>query len=77
MYNLGQVYYDQKRFDDAEAPLKQILQSQLEDSQFGSEDNDTLFTMNMLANVYISQKRYDEARSLLTRVLQVQENLLG
>jgi hypothetical protein len=49
MPRLADVYFDQDRYDDAETLLKQTLQSQ--ESQLGSEDNDTLSTMNTLAHV--------------------------
>jgi tetratricopeptide (TPR) repeat protein len=67
MLNLGLVYYDQLKYDEAEPLLKKA--SDLRQEIFGEDHPNTFFAMNALALLYMHQGKYDVAEKLFNIVL--------
>ena len=74
-YNLGLLYNDQGRLDEAEAMYDRALQGY--ERALGPEHTSTLRTVNNLGVLYKDQGRLDEAEAMYGRALQGYERALG
>jgi serine/threonine-protein kinase len=76
MENLGWVYFDQNRFEEAEKLLIEAVEA-----NFGveNEDNwwDAPISMNMLASLYIVQGRFREAEEYCLKAMEIVRSHLG
>jgi tetratricopeptide (TPR) repeat protein len=72
--NLGLVYQDLKRYDDAERLHQQALGAL---QRSGGQDTALATTLNNLASVAMATKRYGEAQGFLRRALEVYRETAG
>jgi non-specific serine/threonine protein kinase/serine/threonine-protein kinase len=75
MNNLGVLYKDLSRFDEAESLYKQVLEGQRR--TLGADHPDTLNTLHNLAALYRDSGRYDEAEPLFKQALKARRDKLG
>ncbi|KAN0072316.1 hypothetical protein V8E54_009245 [Elaphomyces granulatus] len=75
LYNLGRLYMDQDKLDEAEKMYQCALQG--EEKALGPDHTSTLETVNNLGNLYVSQGKLDEAEKMYQRALQGKEKALG
>jgi len=73
--NLGEVYRNLGRFDEAEPLYHQALA--IDEQTIGPEHPDTAIDLNNLATLYYNQGRYDEAEPLYRRALAIYEKVRG
>ena len=73
--NLGDLYYEQDRNDEAERLFKRALETR--DHVLGSEHANTLVSVNDLGVLYQTEKRYGDAEPLFKRALEARERVLG
>jgi tetratricopeptide (TPR) repeat protein len=74
--NLGHLYFERGRFDDAELPLGRA-QAIFEQARGHYQPEQLAFVLKNLGEVYIEQRRDDDAESLLRRALAIQEKEFG
>jgi tetratricopeptide (TPR) repeat protein len=72
--NLGILYADQGRLENAEAMYERALQGK--EKAWGPEHTSTLSTVNNLGNLYKSQGRLDKAEAMYERALDGYEKAL-
>ena len=75
MEQLANLYYTQKRYDEAEPLFREALQ--LSREVLGPHHPRTLNNMNGLAFLYHAQGRYNEAEPLYRELLQLCREVLG
>ncbi len=73
--SLGQLYYKQGRYLEAEPLLQKALA--LRKQLLGSNHPDIALSLNNLAGLYYAQCRYSEAESLYLQSLEITEGELG
>ena len=72
---LGRVYYDEGRWDEAEKPQTQVMETQK--TKLGTNHSDTLTSMANLASTYRNQGRWLEVEKLEEQVVETQKTKLG
>ena len=72
--SLGLVYVEQRRYKDAERLFQKVFDEY--ESQYGSEDPNTLTAMHDLAYAHYCQREYDIAESLFEKALRGSEAVL-
>ncbi len=73
--NLGEIYYKQGKYDQAESLFIQSLN--IRKNIFGEKDFDTAQSLNNLALLYQNQRKYKKSESLLFQSLEIMKNILG
>ena len=73
--NLGNVYFDQARYDEAESLYKRSLA--IAEAAGGPDHPTVALSLLNLARVYQDRNRYALAEPLLKRSLAIQERLYG
>ena len=73
--NIGIVFEQQGKFEEAEQRYSETLQIRLK--VFGEDSLDVAKTRMNIANICNGQGRYDEALKIYTGVVQIQERALG
>jgi tetratricopeptide (TPR) repeat protein len=74
-HNLGLLYADQGKLDEAEKMYQRALQGM--EKAWGPDHTSTLSTVNNLGNLYKSQGKLDEAEKMYQRALQGKEKAWG
>jgi tetratricopeptide (TPR) repeat protein len=74
-HELGRLYADQGKLDEAEKMYERALQGN--EKTLGAEHTSTLDTVNNLAVLYSDQGKLDEAEKMYERALQGSEKALG
>jgi TolA-binding protein len=74
-YRLGQEYYSQQRYAEAEQLLRQSVQQR--EKVLGAEHVHTLESKYLLVVTLYKQQKYAEAEALLRELVQQQEKVLG
>ena len=74
-HNLGRLYSDQGKMDEAETMYQRALQGY--EKAWGPDHTSTLNTVNNLGNLYKAQGKMDEAETMYQRALQGYEKALG
>ncbi|PMD65959.1 FabD/lysophospholipase-like protein [Hyaloscypha bicolor E] len=75
VHNLGILYQEQGKLDEAEKTYQQALQGK--EKALGAEHTSTLRTINNLGSLYKNQGKLDEAEKMYQRALQGNEKALG
>jgi tetratricopeptide (TPR) repeat protein len=75
LYNLGILYADQGKLDEAEEMYQRALQGY--EKAWGPDHTSTLKTVNNLGNLYNSRGKLDEAEEMYQRALQGKEKAWG
>jgi tetratricopeptide (TPR) repeat protein len=75
LYNLGSLYVDQGKLDEAEKMYQRALQGY--EKAWGPGHTSTLDTVNNLGALYADQGKLDEAEKMYQRALQGYEKALG
>jgi tetratricopeptide (TPR) repeat protein len=75
IYNLGYLYADQGKLDEAEKMYQRALQGR--EKAWGPEHTSTLDTVNNLGILYVDLGRLDEAEKMYQRALQGYEKAWG
>ncbi len=75
LYDLGHSYAAQKRYSEAEPPLKRSLD--IRENLLGREHLDVAQSLYMLGMVYVVQGKFEEAQPLLRDSLAIKEKALG
>ena len=75
LHNLGDLYADQGKLDEAEKMYVRALQGR--EKALGSDHTSTLDTVNNLGNLYQNQGKLAEAEKMYVRALQGSEKALG
>jgi tetratricopeptide (TPR) repeat protein len=74
-YKLGEEYFDQRRYGEAEQLLRQSVQQR--EKVLGAEHVNTLESKYLLALTLYAQQKYAEAEQLLRQLVQQWEKVLG
>lgn len=74
LHNLGDLFVDQGRLDDAEAMYERALRGK--EKALGPEHTSTLDTVYNLGILYMDQGRLDESEAMYERALQGKEKAL-
>src|SRR6266576_506723 len=74
-YNLGLLYADQGKLDEAEKMYQRALQGK--EKAWGPDHTSTLNTVNNLGVLYANQGKLDEAEKMYQRALQGYEKAWG
>jgi len=75
MLNLGTLYSDRAKYDEAEPLLKKAFD--LRKEKLGEEDPATLFALNALARHYMRREKFDHAEKLFSKLLIIQKSKFG
>ncbi|KAN0085501.1 HET domain containing protein [Elaphomyces granulatus] len=75
LYNLGRIYMDQGKLDEAEKMYQRALQGY--EKAWGPDHISTLNTINNLGLLYMEQGKLDEAEKMYQPALQGYEKALG
>ncbi|KAH8821335.1 hypothetical protein F5884DRAFT_816866 [Xylogone sp. PMI_703] len=75
LHNLGDLYADQGKLDEAEKMYQRALQGR--ERSLGPDHASTLNTVNNLGLVYADQGKLDEAEKMYQRALQGRKRTLG
>jgi tetratricopeptide (TPR) repeat protein len=75
--NLGGLYFEMGRYDEAENFLRRALEARLNDPWHGPEHPYLFYSLEGLGRLYIRLERYNEADSLLNWALRNVERAYG
>ena len=77
MANLASIYWNQRRWNEAEQLPVEIQVMDMTKNLLGAEHLDTLSCMANLATTYKDQGRWNEAEQLQIQVMEMRKKLLG
>jgi tetratricopeptide (TPR) repeat protein len=75
LYDMGWTYAAEKRYSEAEAPLKRSLD--IRQNLLGRDHLEVAQSSYMLGMVYVAEEKFEEAEPLLSESLSIKEKILG
>ena len=73
--SLARVYYSQRRFQEAENLVVQVIETKTR--VLGDKQEEMLASMSNLAITYVLQGRLEEGEKLLLRVIEISNRAFG